>query len=110
MAAIFGIPSVAAYSIAKSSLAGLVRSLATELSPESIRVNAIAPGWIETDMSAQALASDPKRRSRILERTPLHTLGKPEDIGWAAVYLSSPAARFITGHQLVVDGGISIGF
>lgn len=110
MAAVFGIPAVSAYSAAKSGLAGLVRSLATELSPEGIRVNAIAPGWIETNMSAQALAGDAERRRRILERTPLHALGKPEDIGWAAVYLSSPAARFITGQQLTVDGGISIGF
>ena len=110
MAAVFGIPAVSAYTIAKSGLAGLVRSLATELSPQGIRVNAIAPGWIETDMSTQALDGDSARRNRILDRTPMHALGRPEDIGWAAVYLSSPAARFITGQQLVVDGGISIGF
>ena len=110
MASIFGIPSVSAYAIAKSGLTGLVRSLATELSPEGIRVNAIAPGWIETEMSAGALKGDPARRDRILNRTPMRALGRPEDIGWAVVYLSSPAARFITGHQLAVDGGISIGF
>lgn len=110
MTALFGVPSVSAYTIAKSGLAGLVRSLATELSPHGIRVNAIAPGWIETDMMHTALQNDPQRRDRILSRTPMQSFGTPEDVGWAAVYLSSPAASFITGQQLAVDGGMSIGF
>ena len=110
MAAVFGIPAVSAYSAAKSALLGLVRSYATDLSPKGIRVNAIAPGWIKTQMSAKALDSDPERVNRILSRTPLGRLGRPEDIGWAAVYLCSPAAGFVTGQQLIVDGGISIGF
>ncbi|OHB61906.1 MAG: 3-oxoacyl-ACP reductase [Planctomycetes bacterium RBG_13_46_10] len=110
MTALFGIPLVSAYTIAKSGIAGLVRSLATELSPHGIRVNAIAPGWIDTDMTQKALKDDPERKEKILSRTPLRTLGTPEDIGWAAVYLSSPAAKFITGQQLAVDGGMSIGF
>ncbi len=110
MAAVFGIPQVSAYAAAKSAQLGLVRSLATEWSPKGIRVNAIAPGWIKSDMSSKALEDDPERKRRILSRTPLGELGDPDDIGWAAVYLSSPAARFVTGHQLIVDGGISIGF
>ena len=110
MAAVFGIPYVSAYSAAKTSLLGLVRSYATELSPKGIRVNAIAPGWIETNMSKHAMENDPQRKDKVLSRTPMHRMGKPEDIGWAAVYLSSQAARFITGQQLVVDGGISVGF
>jgi NAD(P)-dependent dehydrogenase (short-subunit alcohol dehydrogenase family) len=110
MAAIMGVPYVSAYAAAKSAILGLVRTLATELSPRGIRVNAIAPGWIETDMTRHALENDPERMSTILSRTPCRRLGTPEDIGWAAVYLSSPAARFITGQQLVVDGGVSIGF
>jgi gluconate 5-dehydrogenase len=73
-------------------------------------VNAIAPGWIETEMSRKALDGDPARRDKILSRTPMGRLGKPADIGWAAVYLSSPAAEFVTGVILPVDGGISIGF
>jgi gluconate 5-dehydrogenase len=73
-------------------------------------VNAVAPGWIETEMSRRALAGDPVRRDKILGRTPMGRLGLPEDIGWAAVYLTSPAARFVTGVMLPVDGGISVGF
>ncbi len=110
MAAIFGIPDVSAYAASKSALLGMLRSYATELSPKGIRVNAIAPGWIETDMSKGALQNDKKRLERILSRTPMNRMGKPEEIGWAAVYLCSPAASFITGQQLVVDGGASIGF
>ena len=109
MASLMGIPEVVAYSAAKTALVGLVRTLATELSADGIRVNAIAPGWIESDMSLKALANDAPRRERVLTRTPMKRLGKPEDIG-AAVYLCSPAARFVTGVLLPVDGGISIGF
>ncbi|WCJ59289.1 glucose 1-dehydrogenase [Fontisphaera persica] len=110
MASLFGIPNVVAYSAAKSAYVGMVRALATELSPQGIRVNAIAPGWIETDMSHKALAQDPARRQKILSRTPMGRLGQPEDVGMAAVYLCSPAARFVTGVILPVDGGASIGF
>lgn len=110
MASLFGIPQVVAYSAAKSAQIGMVRTLATELSPHGVRVNAIAPGWIETEMSTKALAGDPARRDKILGRTPMAKLGQAEDIGWAAVYLSSKAARFVTGVVLPVDGGVSIGF
>jgi NAD(P)-dependent dehydrogenase (short-subunit alcohol dehydrogenase family) len=110
MASLFGIPQVIAYSAAKSAYVGMVRTYAVEFSPHGVRVNAIAPGWIETDMSAKALAGDPVRRDKILGRTPMAKLGKPEDIGWAAVYLASPAAKFVTGVVLPVDGGISVGF
>lgn len=110
MASIFGIPKVIAYSAAKSAMLGVVRTLATELSPEGIRVNAIAPGWIETEMSKKAMDGDPERKNKILSRTPMASFGAPDDIGWAAVYLTSKAAAFITGVTLPVDGGISIGF
>lgn len=110
MASIMGIPEVSAYAAAKSAIVGLTRTLATELSADGIRVNAIAPGWIETSMSQQALSKDPQRLERVLARTPMHRMGQPEDIGWAAVYLCSPAAQFVTGVLLPVDGGVSIGF
>jgi gluconate 5-dehydrogenase len=110
MAALFGIPQVSAYTAAKSALLGLTRSLATELSPHGVRVNAIAPGWIDTALSQAAFQGDPGRKQRILGRTPMGSLGDPLDVGYAAVYLSSPAARFITGTVLPVDGGASIGF
>jgi NAD(P)-dependent dehydrogenase (short-subunit alcohol dehydrogenase family) len=110
MAALFGIPQVSAYTAAKTGLLGLTRSLATEFSPRGVRVNAIAPGWIDTAMTRAAHQGDPARRAKVLERTPLGRLGDPPDVGYAAVYLCSPAARFVTGIVLPVDGGASIGF
>ncbi len=110
MASLMGIPKVVAYSAAKSAYIGLVRSLAVELAPNGIRVNAIAPGWIETPMLHKAMESDPRRKARVLERTPMGRLGHPEDIGWAAAYLCSPAAGFVNGVVLPVDGGAAIGF
>ena len=110
MASLFGIPQVAAYSAAKSAHLGLVRTLSADFAPRGVRVNAIAPGWIHSEMMHRAVNADPRRREKILSRTPLHDFGDPEDIGWAAVYLSSPAGKFLTGVCLPVDGGASIGF
>jgi NAD(P)-dependent dehydrogenase (short-subunit alcohol dehydrogenase family) len=110
MASLFGIPMVLAYSAAKSAYLGVVRSLATEVSPHGVRVNAVAPGWIESDMMRKALSGDPARSAKILGRTPMNRFGTAEDIGWAATYLCSPAAKFVTGVTLPVDGGVSIGF
>ncbi|MFP4541324.1 MAG: SDR family NAD(P)-dependent oxidoreductase [Opitutales bacterium] len=110
MASLFGIPKVIAYTAAKSAYVGMVKALATEFSPFGVRVNAIAPGWIETDMSRKAFEGDPERLKKILSRTPTGTLGQPQDVGWAAAYLASPASRFVTGTILPVDGGVSIGF
>jgi len=110
MASLFGIPQVVAYSAAKSAYIGMVRALATELSPQGVRVNALAPGWFDTDITRQAMEGDPERRRRILSRTPMGRFGDVNDVGMAAVYLSSRAARFITGVVLPVDGGASIGF
>lgn len=110
MASIFGIPQVAAYTAAKAGLAGLVRQLAVEWGPRGIRVNGIAPGFIDTAMSRNALDSDPARKERVLARTPLGRLGSAEEVAGSAVFLSSPAAGFITGVILPVDGGNSIGF
>ena len=110
MAALFGIPKVVAYSAAKSAYVGMVHTLAAEVSSRNVRVNAIAPGWIESDMMRQALAQDPARQAKILGRTPMGRFGEAEDIGGAAVYLCSPAAKFVTGVVLPVDGGASIGF
>jgi gluconate 5-dehydrogenase len=110
MASLFGIPLATAYSAAKSAYLGMVRSLSTEVSQHGVRVNAIAPGWIESDMMRKALNGDPGRAQKILGRTPMNCYGKAEDIGLAATYLCSPAARFVTGVVLPVDGGVSIGF
>ena len=110
MTSLFGIPLVVAYSAAKSAYLGMVRTLAAEVSPRGVRVNAIAPGWIDSGMMRSALDRDPQRRDKILGRTPMNRFGDADDIGWAAVYLCSPAARFVTGIVLPVDGGASIGF
>lgn len=110
MASLFGIPYVAAYTVAKSAYVGLVRALTVEFSQDNVRVNAIAPGWIESRMMLNALDGDPERKKKILGRTPLNRFGAAEDVGQAAVYLASPAAAFVTGVILPVDGGASIGF
>jgi len=110
MASLFGLPLVVAYSAAKSAHLGMVRTLAAELSAGGVRVNAIAPGWIDSEMMRKVLDGDPARRDKILGRTPMNSFGEAADIGWAAVYLCSPAAKFITGAVLPVDGGASIGF
>jgi len=110
MASFLGMPLIVAYSAAKSAYCGLVRSLATEWGACGVRVNAVAPGWIGSDMLDKALRGDEARRAKILGRTPLGRFGEPEDIGWAAVYLASPAAKFVTGVVLPVDGGAAQGF
>ena len=110
IAAKYGIPKVISYTAAKSAIEGMTRAMAVDLSPLGIRVNCIAPGFIETDMSAKALNNDPERKAKVLGRTPMGFLGKPEDVGNAAVFLASDAAKYITGAVLPVDGGNSIGF
>lgn len=110
MAAQYGIPKVIAYSASKTAIDGMTRAMAVELSPKGIRVNAIAPGFIYSDMTAKALDSDPERKAKVFGRTPMGTMGQPADIGDAAYFLASDAAKFITGVILPVDGGNSIGF
>lgn len=110
MASFIGMPNIIAYTAAKSAYTGMVRELTAELSPFGIRVNGIAPGWIDTDMLHQALDDDPERKAKILSRTPMERFGRPDDIGNAALFLCSEAASFITGVVLPVDGGALIGF
>ncbi|MDG2122045.1 MAG: SDR family NAD(P)-dependent oxidoreductase [Verrucomicrobiales bacterium] len=110
MTAYMGMPLVVAYSAAKSAVKGMVYTLSAELAPKGIRVNALAPGWIDTEMVRKALGGDEERRRKVMGRIQNGKLGKPEDIGWAAVYLSSPAASYITGLVMPVDGGGHVGF
>lgn len=110
MASQYGIPKVVAYTAAKSAIEGMTRGLAVEWSPAGIRVNCIAPGFIETDMSSKALNDDKDRKTRVLSRTPMGRLGTPEDVALAAVYLASDAAEYVTGTVLPIDGGNAIGF
>jgi len=110
MASRYGIPGVIAYTASKAAVEGMTRALAVEWSPFGVRVNCIAPGFIDTPMSARALDTDAGRKSRVLARTPMGKLGEPADIAEAALFLSSARARYITGVVLPVDGGNSIGF
>ena len=95
---------VASYTAAKHGVAGLTRLLANEWAAEGINVNAIAPGYIATN-NTEALREDPERSRQILERIPAGRWGEASDIGEAAVFLASPAAKYIHGAILSVDGG-----
>jgi NAD(P)-dependent dehydrogenase (short-subunit alcohol dehydrogenase family) len=106
MHAIFGAPLSPAYSASKGGIVQLTKSLAVAWAEHGIRVNAIAPGWIETPMTVPA-RSDASRNRAILDRTPLGRWGTPDDIVGPALFLASDAASFITGAVLVVDGGYS---
>ena len=110
MTAIYGLTDVAPYAASKSAVLGLTRSLSSDLSPYGVRINAIAPGFIETPMHTMALRKFPEKGKKIIDRTPLRKFGTPEDIGHTAVFLASEASSFITGVQIPVDGGNSIGF
>ena len=100
----FGGGLVPGYAASKGGIAQLTRSLAIAYAADGIRVNALAPGWIATDLT-RALQDDPARAGPILARTPLGSWGQPDDLGGAAVFLASPLAAFITGVILPVDGG-----
>ncbi len=95
---------VPSYTASKHGVAGLTKLLANEWAPKGINVNAIAPGYIETN-NTEALRADPERNRAILDRIPAGRWGQPEDIGGTAVFLCSPAARYIHGAVLNVDGG-----
>ena len=96
-----------AYSAAKAGVVNVTRSLALELAPHGITVNAIGPSVIDTDLTRERLGTVPGYREEEVARTPLGRLGTPEDVASAAVFFASDAAAFITGQTLLVDGGTS---
>ena len=110
MTSYIGQPYVMGYSAAKAGVLGMVHTLSAETAADGVRVNAIAPGWIDTPMYRAATDNDPPRRAKILGRIQMNRVGEPEDIGWAAVYLCSDAAKYVTGVCLPVDGGALVGF
>lgn len=110
MTSYIGQPYVMGYSAAKSGVLGMVHTLSAEVAADGVRVNAIAPGWIDTPMYRAATDNDPPRRAKILGRIQMNRVGEPSDIGWAAVYLCSDAAQYVTGVCLPVDGGALVGF
>jgi 3-oxoacyl-[acyl-carrier protein] reductase len=102
---IIGNPGQAAYCAAKAGLIGLTKSMAKELATRNIRVNAVAPGYVQTDMTEELNA---EQREGILKAIPLGRVGTPEEIANAVVFLASPASQYITGQVLVVDGGMGM--
>jgi len=107
MLSFFGGGLVPGYSASKGGVAQLTKSLAIAYAADGIRVNAIAPGWVETALT-QPLRDDAQRSAAILARTPLGRWARPADVAGAAVFLASPAAAFVTGVVLPIDGGYLI--
>jgi NAD(P)-dependent dehydrogenase (short-subunit alcohol dehydrogenase family) len=105
VAALLGTPDAAVYSAVKGALVSLTRQLAGDLGSDNIRVNAIAPGTVETPGSLRAMSGE--ARAYRLQRAPLGRLGSPEDIAEAVLYLGGPGSSFVTGQLLTVDGGIT---
>ncbi len=106
MYSFFGSGLIPSYSAAKGAIIQLTKSMAIELAPHNIQVNAIAPGWIETDMTAPVRTMP--LNDEILARTPAGRWGQPDEIAGTAVYLASQASDFVTGTTIRVDGGYAI--
>jgi 2-deoxy-D-gluconate 3-dehydrogenase len=107
MYSFFGSGFVPSYSAAKGALVQLTKSMAIELAPFNIQVNAIAPGWLETDLTAP-VKTMPELYQEIITRTPAGRWGNPDECAGAAVFLASKASNFVTGATICVDGGYSI--
>ena len=105
---IVGQATLGLYGISKAADLALIRNIAVEWGPSNVRANAIAPGLVRTDF-ARALWEDPVRYKKTTRNAPLQRIGEPDEIAGAAVFLASAAGSFVTGHTLVIDGGITIG-
>jgi Tropinone reductase 1 len=97
----------APYAMTKAAMIQMTRNLAVEWAPRGIRVNAVAPWYIDTPLAREVLA-DPEYRQAVLDRTPMGRIGEPEEVAAAVAFLCLPAAAYITGQCLVVDGGFSV--
>jgi NAD(P)-dependent dehydrogenase (short-subunit alcohol dehydrogenase family) len=109
MAAHLGFDEVTPYCASKAAVVGLMRGLAVEWARHGILVNSVAPGWFPSEMTRRVM--DAPRRAKILARMPLHRFGEPDELAAAVLFLLSPAATYINGHDLAVDGGaLAFGF
>jgi NAD(P)-dependent dehydrogenase (short-subunit alcohol dehydrogenase family) len=108
VAGLVGSPLQGVYGATKAAIISMTKTLAVELGPSRIRVNAIAPGFIDTRLASAILQNDELLKV-VLGRTPLGRYGAPDEIAGGALYLASDAASFLTGHTLVIDGGLTIG-
>jgi Tropinone reductase 1 len=97
----------APYGMSKAAMIQLTRNLAVEWAPWDIRVNAVAPWYIDTPLARQVLA-DPDYERQVLERTPMGRVGRPEEVARAIAFLCMPASAYVTGQTLAVDGGFSV--
>lgn len=104
---VIGIADRSTYGIAKAGIIQMTRMLAIEWAPHGIRVNAVAPGTVETPSRAAVFAANPQRREFMMSRVPLRRFGTADEMAAAVCYLASPAAAYITGQTLLVDGGLT---
>ncbi|MFM8588844.1 MAG: SDR family NAD(P)-dependent oxidoreductase, partial [Limnohabitans sp.] len=103
--AVMAIPEIASYNVSKGGLNQLTRAMALALADDGIRVNAVAPGTIATELARQAVLTNDTARKRILSRTPLKRLGEPQEVAHVVAFLASDAASYITGEVITVDVG-----
>ena len=102
---VLAIPSIASYNVSKGGINQLTRVMALALVDKGIRVNAVAPGTIATELAAKAVLTSDEAKAKIMSRTPMKRLGEPSEIADTVAYLASDAASYITGEIIVVDGG-----
>ena len=102
---VLAIPSIASYNVSKGGINQLTRAMALALADRGVRVNAVAPGTIATELAAQAVLTSAEAKIRILSRTPLKRLGQPEEVAEVVAFLASDAASYMTGEIVAVDGG-----
>ena len=108
MMSIFGASFTAPYAASKGGMVQLTKALATAWAKDNIQVNAVLPGWIDTDLTRQARQQVAGLHERVLARTPAGRWGTPDDHAGLAVFLASPASDFVTGTAIPVDGGYSV--
>ena len=108
VAGLMGTPLQGVYAATKAAVISMTKTLAIELAPSKIRVNAIAPGFVDTRLASAILKND-ELLAHVLAKTPMRRYGTPDEIAGGALYLASDTASFLTGHTLVIDGGLTIG-
>jgi NAD(P)-dependent dehydrogenase (short-subunit alcohol dehydrogenase family) len=102
---VLAIPTIASYNVSKGGINQLTRVMALALADRGIRVNAVAPGTIATDLAAKAVLTSEEAKARIMSRTPMKRLGEPSEVADVVAWLASDAASYVTGEIVTIDGG-----